>query len=46
MTLIQKIQTQPNLTQQDINTFIQTLINPDIDNETKAELLRDYTAPH
>ncbi|PTJ25938.1 anthranilate phosphoribosyltransferase [Staphylococcus simulans] len=44
MTLIQKIQTQPNLTQQDINTFIQTLINPDIDNETKAELLRDYTA--
>lgn len=43
MTLIQKIQQQKNLTQQDINEFIQTLIDPDIVNEDKAALLAEYT---
>lgn len=43
MTLIQSIQQHDNLTQQDINLFIQTLINPDLDNEIKAELLETYT---
>ncbi|WP_114603400.1 anthranilate phosphoribosyltransferase [Staphylococcus sp. EZ-P03] len=44
MTLIQKIQQHSSLTQQDIHEFIQTLIHPDIDQDTKAELLREYTA--